>query len=213
MAKGKYVAKHAGRVNMKPLALILALVLTIGGVIGGTVAWLIATPDPVINTFTYGDINIALDETDTGLDGDNNDNTNEYEMIPGEKITKDPVITVKAGSEGMYLFVKLEKSANFDTFMEYTMAENWNPLSGVDGVYYRWITAAAVADEDMEIHVISNDTVTVKESVTKEMLNALDAPGTTATYPTLTVTAYAVQEAGNATAADAWAKVTANANP
>ena len=60
---------------------------------------------------------------------------------------------------------------------------------------------------------LSNDTVTVKESVTKEMLNALDAPGTTATYPTLTVTAYAVQEAGNATAADAWAKVTANANP
>ena len=68
MAKGKYVAKHAGRVNMKPLALILALVLTIGGVIGGTVAWLIATPDPVINTFTYGDINIELDETDTGLE-------------------------------------------------------------------------------------------------------------------------------------------------
>lgn len=206
MARGKYVK----RTNTKALALVLALVLSIVGVVGGTVAWLIATPDPVINTFTYGDINIELDETDTGLDGDGNDNTNEYEMIPGEKITKDPVITVKAGSEGMYLFVKLEKSANFDTFMEYTMAENWHPLTGVDGVYYRWITAAAVADEDIEIHVISNDTVTVKESVTKEMLNALDAPGATATYPTLTVTAYAVQEAGSDTAADAWAKVTAN---
>jgi len=206
MARGKYV-KHT---NTKALALVLALVLSIVGVVGGTVAWLIATPDPVINTFTYGDINIELDETDTGLDGDGNNNTNEYEMIPGEQITKDPVITVKAGSEGMYLFVKLEKSANFDTFMEYTMAEGWNPLTGVDGVYYRWITAAAVADEDMEIHVIANDTVTVKESVTKEMLNALDAPGATATYPTLTVTAYAVQEAGSDTAAEAWAKITAN---
>ena len=209
MAKGKYAAKHAGRVNMKPLALIMALVLLVGGVIGGTVAWLIATPDPVVNTFTYGDINITLTETDTGLDGDNKDTTNQYKMIPGEKITKDPVVTVQKGSEDMYLFVKLEESANFDTFMEYTMAENWNPLTGVDGVYYRWITAAAVADEDMEIHVIANDTVTVKESVTKEMLNALDAPGATATYPTLTVTAYAVQEAGSETAADAWAKVTA----
>lgn len=210
MANGKYAAKHSGRISMKPIALILALVLTLGGVIGGTVAWLIATPDPVVNTFTYGDINIELDETDTQLDNDGNDNTNQYKMIPGEKITKDPVVTVLKGSEDMYLFVKLEKSANFDTFMEYTMAENWHPVDGADGVCYRWITAAAVADENMEIHVIANDTVTVKESVTKEMLNALDAPGAAATYPTLTVTAYAVQEAGSNTAAEAWAKITAN---
>ena len=209
MARGKYVAKHAGRVNMKPLALILALVLTIGGVIGGTVAWLIATPDPVVNTFTYGDINIELDETDTQLDGDNNPNTNEYEMMPGQSITKDPVITVKAESEEMWLFVKLEKSSNFDTFMEYTVADGWTALSGVDGVYYQHITAADVATADKEITVIKDDTVTVKESVTKEQLNALDS-GSSANYPTLTVTAYAVQYAGNATAADAWAKVTAN---
>lgn len=209
MARGKYVAKHAGRYNMKPLALILALVLTVGGVIGGTVAWLIATPDPVVNTFTYGDINIELDETDTGLDNDGKDTTNKYEMMPGQAITKDPVITVKADSEEMWLFVKLEKSSNFDTFMEYTVADGWTALSGVDGVYFKHITAEEVADADMEIHVIANDTVTVKETVTKEQLNALDS-GTTATYPTLTVTAYAVQYAGNATAADAWAKVTAN---
>ncbi len=207
MARGKYAAKRS---QSKALALILALILVFGGVIGGTIAWLIATPDPVVNTFTYGDINIDLDETDTELDDDEDPNTNEYEMMPGQTITKDPVVTVKAGSEEMWLFVKLEKSENFDTFMEYTVDGSWAKLDGVDGVYYRWITADAVADEDMEIHVIANDTVTVKESVTKEMLNALDAPGATATYPTLTVTAYAVQEAGSDTAADAWAKVTAN---
>ena len=209
MAKGKYAAKHARRINMKPLALIMALVLLVGGVLGGTVAWLIATPDPVVNTFTYGDINIELEETDTQLDGDNNPNTNEYKMIPGEKITKDPVVTVKAGSEGMYLFVKLEKSSNFDTFMEYEVAEGWTALSGVDGVYYQHITAEDVATADKEIAVIKDDTVTVKETVTKEQLNALDS-GSSADYPTLTVTAYAVQEAGNDTAEDAWAKVTAN---
>lgn len=209
MARGKYAAKHAGRVNMKPLALIMALVLLVGGVIGGTVAWLIATPDPVVNTFTYGDINIDLDETDTQLDGDNNPNTNEYEMMPGQSITKDPEITVKSGSEEMWLFVKLEKSSNFDTFVEYEVAEGWTALSGVDGVYYQHITAEDVATADKEIAVIKNNTVTVKESVTKEQLNALDS-GSSANYPTLTVTAYAVQYAGNATAADAWAKVTAN---
>lgn len=209
MAKGKYAAKHAGRVNMKPLALIMALVLLVGGVIGGTVAWLIATPDPVVNTFTYGDININLDETDTQLDGDNNPNTNEYEMMPGQPITKDPEITVKSGSEEMWLFVKLEKSSNFDTFMEYTVADGWTALSGVDGVYYQHITAEDVATADKKIAVIKDDTVTVKESVTKEQLNALDS-GSSENYPTLTVTAYAVQYAGNATADDAWAKVTAN---
>lgn len=209
MAKGKYAAKHAGRVNMKPLALIMALVLLVGGVIGGTVAWLIATPDPVVNTFTYGDINIDLDETDTQLDGDNNPNTNEYEMMPGQAITKDPVITVKSGSEEMWLFVKLENSSNFDTFMEYTVADGWTALSGVDGVYYKHITAEEVATADKEIAVIKDNTVTVRESVTKDQLNALDS-GSSENYPTLTVTAYAVQYAGNATAADAWAKVTAN---
>ena len=209
MARGKYAAKHAGRVNMKPLALIMALVLLVGGVIGGTVAWLIATPDPVVNTFTYGDINIELDETDTQLDGDNNPNTNEYEMMPGQSITKDPEITVKSGSEEMWLFVKLEKSSNFDTFMEYTVADGWTALSGVDGVYYQHITAEDVATADKKIAVIKDDTVTVKESVTKEQLNALDS-GSSENYPTLTVTAYAVQYAGNATADDAWAKVTAN---
>lgn len=209
MARGKYAAKHAGRVNMKPVALIMALVLLVGGVIGGTVAWLIATPDPVVNTFTYGDINIELDETDTQLDGDNNPNTNEYEMMPGQSITKDPEITVKSGSEEMWLFVKLEKSSNFDTFMEYDVAEGWTVLSGVDGVYYQHITAEDVATADKEIAVIKNNTVTVKNTVTKEQLNALDSGGS-ANYPTLTVTAYAVQYAGNATAADAWAKVPAN---
>lgn len=201
-----------GKLNAKALALMLALVLTAGGVIGGTAAWLIAAPAPVVNTFTYGDINITLDETDTDLDGDNNDTTNEYKMMPGEKITKDPVITVIQGSEDMWLFVKLEKSANFDSFMEYTVDGSWAELSGVPGVYYRHITAQEVAGADLKIHVLADDTVTVKESVTKEMLNGLDknADGSEAAikyFPTLTVTAYAVQHVGNLAAADAWAKI------
>lgn len=209
MARGKYAIKHAGRVNMKSLALIVALVLLVGSMIGGTAAWLIATPDPVVNTFTYGDININLNETDTRLDNDGNPNTNKYEMMPGQSITKDPKITVKSGSEDMWLFVKLEKSSNFDSFMEYIVADGWTALSGVDGVYYQQIFAKDVETADKEIMVIKNDTVTVKESVTKEQLNALDS-GSSENYPTLTVTAYAVQYAGNDTVAVAWAKITVN---
>lgn len=207
-----------GKRNIKVLALTFALVLLVGGVVGGTIAWLIDKSDSVVNTFTYGDINIELDETDTG-DNDNDPNTNQYKMIPGEKITKDPVITVKQGSEEMWLFVKLEKSANFDDFMAYEVDSNWAQLSldaegnPVSGVYFRHITAEEVADTDMLIPVIQDNTVTVKDTVTKEMLNALDPANAAATYPTLTVTAYAVQKAGNPTAADAWAKVTAATPP
>lgn len=203
MAKGKY-ASH--RANYKLLALALALVLAFGGVIGGTVSWLIDAPDPVVNTFTYGDINITLEETDTDLDNDNDPNTNQYEMMPGQPIVKDPVITVKSGSETMWLFVKLEKSQNFDEFLTYTVDPSWVALENVDGVYYRYITAEEIETADLKAHVLAGDTVTVKETVTKEQLNALDENGAS-DYPTLTVTAYAVQYAGNPTAAEAWARI------
>ena len=200
------------RFNVKAVALLLTLMLTVGGVIGGTIAWLIASPDPVVNTFTYGDINIELEETDTQLDNDNDDTTNQYKMMPGQEIKKDPTITVKKGSEDMWLFVKLEKSSNFDTFMEYEIADGWTALDETNhpGVYYQSVNASTVASNDEEYTVIKDNTVTVNEAVTKDDLNALDS-GTTANYPTLTVTAYAVQRDTNiSTAAIAWEKVTGN---
>ena len=206
------VPKRSRRTRTKALALVLTLMLTVGGVIGGTVAWLTAAPEPVVNTFTYGDINITLSETDTQLDGDNNPLTNQYKMLPGQPITKDPVITVKAGSEEMWLFVKLEKSANFDSFMEYAVEDGWTPLEGVDSIYYRHVTAEEIANADITVKAIKNNTVTVKNSVTKDMLNALDAVGGPG-YPTLTVTGYAVQYAGNPTAAEAWGRVTDPTTP
>ena len=186
----------------KAIVTSIALSLVVFSLIGGTIAWLVAKTAPVVNTFTYGDINITLKETDT--DGDGDPNKNKYPMIPGNTIEKDPEVTFKANSENAWLFVKLEKSANFDTFMEYEMADGWLALTGVEGVYYREM---AKSDKDVAFAVIKDDKVNVKGSVTKEMLNALDADGKS-DYPTLTVTAYAVQrDENNKTAADAWAKI------
>ena len=203
----------------KLFLMLTALTLVLCTIITGTVAWLIADTDPVVNTFTYGDINILLEETDTNKDGDNNPNTNNYAMMPGNPITKDPKVTFEANSENAWLFVKLEKSANFDDFMAYTVilddssttdvVEGWTALDGNEGVYYRSVDKA---DADAEYFVIENNTVTVKDTVTKEMLNALDANGAN-NYPTLTVTAYAVQRDEKIkTASDAWSKIPAN-NP
>lgn len=186
------------KISVKVLVIALVVIMLATGIIGGTLAWLVDQTDSVVNTFTYGDINIDLEETPTPDDDDNPD-TNEYEMIPGEDVVKDPKVTVKEDSKANWLFVKLEKSENFDDFMEYEMAAGWIPLKDaqgevIEGVYYREVPE--VVDEDIVYEVIKDNKVHIKESVTKEMLNALNPEGQEATFPTLTVTAYAVQRSG-----------------
>lgn len=202
----------------KVLTVVLVAALIVCCVVGGTVAWLTAESAPVINTFTYGDINITLEETDmkpVGANGapvtggeDVDHYEKEFKMLPGGKLTKDPTITVVAGSEACWLFVELVESENFDEYLSYSMAEGWIQLDAANapGVWYREVDASA---QEQDFTVIKDNIVTVKETVTKEMLNALDIGVESPNYPTLTVTAYAVQydmeiEAIN-TAVEAWA--------
>ena len=182
---------------------VTALLLVLCFAIGGTLAWLKAETKPVVNTFTYGDINIDLSET-TG---------DEYKMIPGNYITKDPKVTVDANSEACWLFVKVEKSDNYaDYLANYTIADGWTALDGVDGVYYREVNADT-AKAGTSYQVLKGDTVTVLDSVKKSDLDAFK--NGTVDEPTLTFTAYAVQLDGfNATtntaaknAALAWAEI------
>lgn len=169
----------------------LALVLVFAVAVGGVVAWLTDKTGSVKNTFTVGDIDITLEETGT-VAGEKS-----YKMIPGTTLGKDPTVTVVGGSEACYLFVKVEKSANFDDFMTYAMADGWTALDGQTGVYYREVTATTA---DTSFGVLAGDKVTVKTDVTKSDLNAL----TEATYPTLTFTAYAVQQDNMEDVATAW---------
>lgn len=184
----------------KTFVLLLALVLIAGAAVGGTLAWLTAKSDTVVNTFTTSDIEITLAET-----------TAAYKMIPGCTIAKDPKVTVKAGSEKCYLFVKIEELNSFSSFMTYTVAAGWTALNDADsdgvaddGVYYRVIDTAGMG---IAYSVLADDQVTVKGEVTKAMMNGL----TETTYPTLTFTAYASQYMKNNTesftAADAWTNV------
>lgn len=187
----------------KLVVAMLAVTLLIGCAIGGTVAWLTAKTDPVVNTFTYGDINITLDET-TG---------SSYKIIPGVDIKKDPKVTVEADSEACYLFVKI-KEENWPTFTEadgikkvsYDIATGWEPLADQAGVYYREVDATT-ANAGVSYYILKGDmtypngVVTVSENLTKNEVNGIT------TQPKLTFTAYAVQKDGISTAADAWAKV------
>ncbi len=188
-------------VSTKVFLSLLALVLVVGCAVGGTIAWLTATTEPVVNTFTYGKIKIELTET-TGT---------EYKIIPGVNISKDPKVTVKADSEACWLFVKVAEKGTFVTDkVTYSIANGWMPLDATNhpGVYYREVDAVTA---DTNFNVLTGDAtypngvVTVSENLTKAEVNSVAA-----TQPTLTFTAYAVQKDGINTAADAWDKVKNN---
>lgn len=205
MPAGKHACNIPLRrpIGTRSAALVAALALVVAVGVGGTLAWLSDQTDPVVNTFTYGDINITLTEADTKLDSDNDPNTNEYQMMPGATLTKDPQVTVKKGSEDCWLFVQLEESENFDDYLSYEVDQGteqtpaWTQLAdstgtAVEGVFYRKVTAADAASADAQFTVLKGNAVTVKSEVTKDMLNQLDASDAPS-YPTLSVTAYAVQ--------------------
>ena len=178
----------------RTIALLCAAMMVVGIAAGGTLAWLVSNSETVTNTFTTSDITVTLTET-TG---------DEYKMVPGYAIKKDPTVTLKADSEKSYVFVKVEKVNAVDDFLTYEMASGWTALDGVDGVdgvYYRIVEASA---NDQEFSVLANDQVVVKDTVTKADMEAL----TSATYPKLTFTAYASQymknNTENFTALEAW---------
>ena len=196
--KMKHVANRRRSVSSRAFIALLALVLVIGCVAGGTVAWLVAKTETVTNTFTYGKINITLAET-TGTN---------YKIIPGTDIPKDPKVTVKGGSEACWLFVKVEESGTFVADkVTYAIADGWKALEGEKGVYYREV-AAVTADTDFS--VLEGDKITVKDTLTKG-----DIKDIAATNPTLKITAYAVQQENIADAAAAWkaANPTTTTNP
>ena len=190
------------------LTLVFALALALG--IGGTVAWLTAQTSPVVNTFTVGDINITLAETGT------TNNAKNYTFVPGDTLAKDPKVTVTAGSEDCYLFVKVEEANNTATGLTGKVinwsvdagtdpASTWVPVPEHDGYWYRTVPAVAAntTEENLpSFDVLKDNQVTVNEEVTKDMVTVL-----TANKPTITVTAAAVQKDNVNTVADAWVKL------
>lgn len=190
-------------VSIKIAALIAAIVLVIGCTAGGTVAWLVSKPKPIVNVFTVGNINATLTETAKT-------EKKEFKIVPGVDITKDPVATVKANSEDCYLFVQLTEE-NWPAFTEagsstrkvkYEIANGWTKLKSENGVYvyYREVTKK---DTDQPFDVLKDNKVTVSNTLTKENVDAIT--GT----PELTVAVYAVQKENMGSATEAWEKANA----
>lgn len=203
----------------KLITAIIALSLVLCCLVGGTAAWLMDTTSTVENTFTYGDINIDLEETVNGVkkSAATTAVTNDkFQMVPGSTLDKDPTVTVEANSEDCYLFVKITESANLDTFITYAIAGGWTILSSKDTtevVIYRTVAKSTTQDQEFDI-IGYNDAVgkfvankvLVKTTVTKQDMEGIK----TSNQPTLTFKAYAVQIANVADVNAAWDLVKGN---
>lgn len=101
----------------KNLVACLCVALAVLTIAGTTLAYL-TSQDTVTNTFTVGNVKITLDEAEvdaagkpinkegavvTDLAAANRVTGNSYKLIPGHTYTKDPTVTVKAGSEESYV--------------------------------------------------------------------------------------------------------------
>lgn len=181
MKQGKYAApvrRRRRRNTLKPMLIAMAVVLLLGCVTGGTLAWLTSTTPAVVNTFTTSDIDITL--TETFNTDSNNDGKNDKwvaQMIPGYSYTKDPVVTVKGGSEDCWLFVKFEEKYNASTYLTYistlTETNGWTQGDGTKIPKNVWYRSVTKSNDDQSWHLLSGDTVTVNaESVTKDTMDA-----------------------------------------
>ena len=191
----------------KKIALLMAMVMLFGMTVAGTLAWLQAKSETVTNTFTVGDINITLDESelvDGELDVDTRTQTNSYATIPGVTYPKDPTVKVLENSEACWLFVEFKEVNNtfgnpVEKYITFAMDNNvWTKLS--DTVYYTEVSKAD-ATAGKTYNVIKDTTVTVNSDITKTDIPAEGSE------PQLIFKAFAVQKEAAADAATAWGLV------
>ena len=184
--------------SAKILCAVLALVLALGCGVGGTLAWLSARTSNVVNTFTFGNLSVALKET-TGAS---------YQIVPGTDLAKDPkaAVTAVEGYDAVdaYLFVKAVKTNWPKSKVTFGMADGWTQVPGTDDVWYREVKAN---EYNTEYQILAGDAthkdgvIKVDGSMTKTEVETAKKAGEVK----LTFTAYAVQKA-NMTVAEAWAQ-------
>ena len=185
----------------KKLTLLVAFVLVFALGVAGTFAYLTAETQSITNTFTVGNIDIALTETfNTDADKDNKNDSWSNKLIPGQVYTKDPTVTVKANSEPCYLFLKVDANSSWDNYIDYSLNTTvWTAVPDHTGYYYRTVDTST---ENQDFNVLTSNQVTVKTSVTKAVEDGITAG--TITAPAITFMAAAVQSANVADLNAAW---------
>ena len=209
------------KTTKKALLLTLCAVLLVAASVLGTMAYLTST-DTVTNTFTVGNVQITLDEAKANTDGSlvagaNRVKANSYKLLPGHTYNKDPMVTVKSGSESAYvkMTVTFSKAAELDAIFDPNGADMTSIFNGYDSTnwiykgntedtnantrtYEFWYKEAVAApDADVALDALF-ESITVPGTINNAQLATIEGM-------TITVNAYAIQADGFANAEAAWA--------
>lgn len=162
--------------KLRILLTVAAALLLVVGAVSGTVAYLTATDDPVVNTFTTSEITVDIAETERP-----------YKIIPGADIPKDPKVTAN-GDIDYYVFVKIE-ATNWpaDDLLTYDIADGWEEVEGYENVYYQ---AVSVGTAFNNVPVLAGNKVVASGAIGKTEMAAMKANA-----PVLKLTPYAFQQA------------------
>lgn len=188
MKKGKYSTPRHSLRGTGVLALMLALALAVGGITGGTIAWLTAKTPTISNTFVVGNIGLELTESSATTASKDENNI----VVPGQTFTKDTKVTVKANSVKCYLFLRIDENHNVIPDKatkkiidwEFDNDENgWTKL-GATSYYYLVVNPSTT---DTTFKLVKGDKLTVNTELTKEQIDKIT------TNPTLSFSAAAVQ--------------------
>ena len=181
------------RISIAVSVVALALLL-IAGTVAVTVAYLTSVKQ-VTNTFTVGKVEITLDETT----GEN------YHLVPGANIPKNPTVTVVENSENCYVFVKVvnnisdvESDEADKSIAAQLEANGWVLVPNQTDVYVYTEDGSSIVEKSankITLPVITS--VNVSVDATNEDLADVDGA-------TVVITAYAIQSEGLADVAAAW---------
>ncbi len=183
----------------KQLLVMVAMMLVVAMVsVAGTVAWLTAQSSVVNNTFSVGDVQITLDETDVDLygvkDGETRVKKNEYKLIPGHTYTKDPQVHVVKGSEPSYvrMFVTITDIDDVlkvfgNDFLPQYFVEGWDSTKWVStqiidksvaGQYtyeFRYSESVDARNANADVDLLPLFTkIIIPDTVTKEQIATLN---------------------------------------
>lgn len=214
----------------KPLLIVLAMILVCVTSVFATIAYLTSDTEVVSNTFTVGNVEIDIRESNINEDPTDPDDDYIYggesqtyeDIVPNQTYAKDPTVIVKAGSEPSYvrMFVTITKSAAFDEvfadnnlnladLFEYN-ATNWEYKNNVED------TAA-----DTRTYEFWYKDVTVEgaEYALPALFTQVKVPGVLSNAELATLSGFqiniraeAIQEAGFDNADAAFAALTAEVN-
>ena len=184
----------------KTLTIVMAMVLVAAVAITGTLAYMSTQSGTVTNTFTFGNMSITLKESpvdDNGkkVTGDLVDK-NDYIVIPGAEVDKEPIVTVNANSESCWVYVGIQNNVLVDgkevaDYKSYIVDANWEKvedaaLAAKHVTVYKHKTAVANSATDTPLSAVFTKVKFDGEKITLDNIDDLQ-------NSTIVIKAYAHQ--------------------